>query len=181
MLWRTAELARAQFHVGIESLPFGKRAPGGENDLGSLGRELAARVGGARLHDDRPTLGRPRNIERAADLQKLTLVVKRMHAIRIEIDSRIDIADESVLGETVPETGHDIVELTRAAIALVVIQVIVAAKIKRSVRIGGGHDVPARSATTDVIKRREAAGDVIGLVERGRGGCDEPDMFGRAS
>ena len=94
--------------------------------------------------------------------------------------SRIDIADESVLGETVPETGHDIVELACAAIALVVVQVIVSAKVERGVRVGRRHDVPAGAASADMVERGEAARDVIGLVERGGRRRDEPDAFGGA-
>ena len=180
MLRGSAERLHARFHVGVESLPFGKRTSGGENDLRSFGGELTARVGSARLHDDRPALERPSDIERTANLEKLTFMVERMHAIRIEIESRIDVADESVLRETVPETGHDIVELARAAITLVVVQMILSAKVESGVRIGRRHDVPAGAASADMIERREAARDMIGLVKRRGRGCDEADAFGRA-
>jgi hypothetical protein len=122
----------------------------------------------------------PRNIQRAADFEKLAFVVERVHAIRVEINSRIDIADESVLGKTIPEAGHDIVEFARPAIPFVVIEVILSAEIESGVWIGGRHDVPARTASAYVIKRREAARDMVGLVERGRRGCDESDVFGGA-
>ena len=107
-------------------------------------------------------------------------MVERMHAIRVEINSQIDIADEGVLGKTIPEAGHDIVELSRAAIPLVVIQVILSAEIESGVWIGGRHDVPAGTAITYVIERGEAARDMIGLVESGRPGCDKSDAFGGA-
>jgi len=123
----SAELLHARFHVGVEPLRFSSRASGGENDFRGLGGELTARIGSARLHDDRPALDGPSDIEGAANLQKLALVVERVHAIRVEIDSRLDVADESVLSETIPETCHDIIEFARAAIPLIVVQVIVAA------------------------------------------------------
>ena len=179
-LRRPAEFLHARLHVRIELLPIRKRASGGENDFRGLGGELAARVGRARLHDDRPALDGPRDVEGAADFEKLALVVEGVHAVGIEIDARLDVADERVFGETVPETGHDIVELARAAISLIVVQMILEAEIESSVRIGGGHDVPAGAPSADVVERGEAPGDVIGLVEGGGRRRDEPDALGRA-
>jgi hypothetical protein len=124
--------------------------------------------------------GGPRDIEGAANLEELAFVVERVHAIRIEIEARIDVADESVLRETVPEAGHDIVEFARAAIALVVVQVILSPKVESRVRIGRRHDVPARAAAADMVERREAARDVVGLVKsRGRR-RNQADPLGRA-
>ena len=60
------------------------------------------------------------------------------------------------------------------------LHVIVEAEIQRRVRIGGGDDVPAGATAADVIERGKAAGDMIGLVEGGRAGRDQPDMFGDA-
>ena len=53
---------------------------------------------------------------------------------------------------------------------------VVSSEIEGGVGIGRRHDVPARPAITDVIERREAARDMVGLVERGRRGCDESDV-----
>ena len=53
----------------------------------------------------------------------------------IEIDAALDVADEGVLGETVPQAGHHVVELARAAIALVMLEMIVEAEIERRIRI----------------------------------------------
>ena len=121
-----------------------------------------------------------RDIEGPANFQELALVVERVHAVGIEIDSRPDVADERVVGETVPEAGHHIVELARAAVPLVVVEMILEAEIESSVRIGRGHDVPAGAASADMVERSEAAGDVIGLVEGGGGGRDQSDAFGHA-
>jgi hypothetical protein len=125
-------------------------------------------------------LDRPRNIEGAANLEKLAVVIERMHAIRVEIESRIDVADESVLREAIPKACHDIVKFACATIPRVVIQMIVSPKIERGVRIGCRHDVPARAAAADVIERRETARDMIGLVESRRRGSDKSDVFGGA-
>jgi len=84
MLRAAAELRHARFDVGVEPLPVGERTAGGENDFRGLGRELTARVGRARLHDHRPALRGPGDVERAANLQELTLVIERVHALGIE-------------------------------------------------------------------------------------------------
>ena len=47
------------------------RPAGGEDHLGGLGGELAAGLGGAGLHDHRPALHRPRDVQRAAHRQIL--------------------------------------------------------------------------------------------------------------
>ena len=97
----------------------------------------------------------------------------------IEIDAALDVADEGVVGPAVPQAGHDVVELARAAIALVVLHMLVEAEIQRRVGIGGRDDVPAGAAAADMVERGEAARDVIGRVERRRGGGDQADMLGR--
>ena len=89
----------------------------------------------------------------------------------------LDVADEGVVGETVPEPGDDVVELARADVAGVVIHLLVVAEIQRGIRVGGGDDVPAGTAAADVIERGEAAGDVVGRVEGRRGGRDEADAL----
>ena len=92
----------------------------------------------------------------------------------------LDVAHEGVVGEAVPEAGDHVVELAGAAVALVVLHVLVEAEIQRRVGVGGGDDVPAGAAAADVVERGEAAGDMIGLVEGGRGGGDQADVLGDA-
>jgi hypothetical protein len=77
---RSAESLHARFHVGIKLPAFSKRARAAENDLCGFGCELTTCVGSSGLNDDRPALDRPRDIERAADLEKLAFVVERMYA-----------------------------------------------------------------------------------------------------
>ena len=95
-----------------------------------------------------------------------------------KIDAALDVADEGVVGPAVPQAGHHVVELARAAIALAVLHVLVEAEIQRRIGIGGGDDVPAGAAAAEVIERGEAARDVIGRVEGGRAGGDEADVLG---
>ena len=174
-----AELLHAALHVGVEALAAARLDCGGEHHLGGLGRELAAGLGGAGLHDHRPALDRPRDVERAAHREVLALVAEHVHLLGIEEDAALDVAHEGVVGEAVPQAGHHVVELARAPVALVVLHVLVEAEVQRGVRVGGGDDVPAGAAAADVVERGEAAGDVVGRVEGGRAGGDQADVLGR--
>ena len=66
-----------------------------------------------------------------------------------------DVAEQGVIGKTIPEAGDDIVEFAGPAIALVMVQMFVEAEIQGRVRIGGGNDVPAGPAAADVVERGE--------------------------
>ena len=179
MVARAADLLHAALHVGVELAPGREVALRREHGFGGLGGELAAGLGGARLHDHRPALDRPRDVERAAHREIFSLVAEHVHLVGIEEDAALDVADEGVVGPGVPQAGHHVVELARAPVALAVLHVLVEPEIERGVRIGGGDDVPAGAAAADVIERGEAARDVIGRVEGGRAGGDQADMLGR--
>ncbi len=179
MIARAAELFHAALDVGIEFLADGKIALRGEHRFRRLRRELAAGIGRAGLHDHRPALDRAGDIDRAAHREIFALVIEHVHFRRIEKDAVLDVADPGIVGPAVPQSGHDVVELPRAAIALAVLHMLVEAEIERGVRIGRGDDVPAGAAAGDPIERGEAPRDVIGRVERGRAGGDEPDALGR--
>ena len=175
-----AELVHAALDVGVELLPVGQAAAAGEHGFRGFRRELPAVVGRAGLHDHRPALHRAGDVERAAHREIFSLVVEHMHFGGIEIQPGFDVAHKGVVGEGIPQARDHIVEFARALVALGVLHVIFKPEIQRRVRIGGGDDVPARAAAADVIERGKAAGDVIGLVEGGRAGRDQSDMFGGA-
>ena len=118
--------------------------------------------------------------KRAAHLEIFPLVVEHMHLLGVEIDAAVDVTDEGVVGETVPQPGDHVVELARPVVALVMLHLLVEAEIQRRVGVRGGDDVPAGAAAAEMVERGEAPGDVIGRVESGRGGGDEADMLGRA-
>ena len=54
---------------------------------------------------------------------------------------------------------------------------ILAAEILRLGIVGRGHEIPAGAAAADQVERREAAGDVIGLVVGRRRGAHETDVL----
>ena len=167
------------FHVGIERASDRKARLGGEHRLRGLGGELAAGLGGAGLHDHRPALDRPRDVERAAHREIFALVVEHVQLGGIEIDAVLDVADEGVVRPAVPQPGNHVVELARAGVALAMLHVLLEPEVQRGIRVGGGDDIPAGAAATDVVERGEPARDVVGRVEGGRAGGQEADMLGR--
>ena len=180
MLGVAAELFHPALDVGIELLAVGEAAAAGEHGLRGFGRELPAVFGRAGLHDQRPALHGAGDVERPAHAQIFSLVIEHVHLRGIEIEALLDVAHEGVVGEGIPQAGDDVIEFARPLVALGVLHVVVEPEIQRGVRIGGGDDVPARAAAADVVERGKAAGDMIGLVERGRAGRDQADMFGGA-
>ena len=175
-----AELVHAALDVGVELLAVGEAAAAGEHRFRGLGRELPAGLRGAGLHDHRPALHRPGDVERAAHLEICALVVQHMHLVRIEKEAALDVAHEGVVGEGIPQPGDHVIELARPLVALVVLHVVVEAEIQRRIRVGGGDDVPAGAAAADVVERGEAARDVVGRVKGGRAGGDQADAVGDA-
>src|SRR5205807_10187902 len=123
-----------------------------KNHLGGFGGKLAAGVRGAGLDNDRPALDWARDVQRPTHRQELALMVEHVHAVGIEINAFLDITDKSVLGKTVPQTGHDVEELAGAAIALAVFHVLGQPEIQRRIRIGGGDQVPAGAAAADMVE-----------------------------
>ena len=87
----------------------------GEDHLGCLGGELPAIVGRAGLDDHRPSLDRPRDVQRAAHGKELALVVKHMQLGRIEELAGLLVPKKGVVGPAVPEPVDDIHELARTA------------------------------------------------------------------
>ena len=178
MIAIAAELFHAALDVGIELLADGKIALRGEYRLRRLGGKLAAGIRRAGLHDHRPALHRPRDIDRTANREIFALVIEHVHFRRIEEDAVLHIADPGIVRPAVPQSGDHIVELARAAITFAVLHVLLEAEIERSIRIGSRDDVPAGAAIAEMVERGKAPRDVIRRVERGRTGGNEADVFG---
>ena len=107
-------------------------------------------------------------------------MIEHVHFCGIEIQPGLDVAHEGVVGEGIPQAGDHVIEFARPLVALGVLHVVVEPEIQRGIRVGGGDDIPARTTAADVVERSKAAGDMIGLVECGRAGRDQADMFGGA-
>ena len=74
-----AMFRHAALDVGIERLAGGLRAVDRVDDVGRRRSQLAALLGGARLHDDRMALRRARDVQRPANREEPALVIERMH------------------------------------------------------------------------------------------------------
>src|SRR5262245_16945329 len=105
-------------------------------------------------------------------------MVQGVKLLRIEIDPRFHITNESVVRPAVPQTSHHIEELARATVARLMLNMFLETKIHRLIRIARSHHVPASAPSTNVIKRSELPRDVIGVVISGRCGGDKPEMLG---
>src|SRR5262245_38731111 len=181
MIAGTTELLHATFYVGVESTRVGDIAPSRKDDFCRLGSKLAARFRRTSLHDDRPTLNGSRNVEWPAHFQELSLMIQNVKLVRIKIDARFHVANESVVCPTVPETRHHVEELPRAAIACLMLNMFLETEIHRLMWIAGSHNVPARAPSTDMIERGEFPRNMIRIVISRRGGGDEPEMFSNDS
>ncbi len=171
--------AGAALDVGVIFPGAGQSAAAGRKDhLGGLGGELPPGVRRPGLHDDRPALHRPRDVQRSAHRQEFAPVIEHMHPLGIEIEAVLDIADKSVLGPAVPQPGDDIEELAGPAIALAMLHVLGQPEIERRVGVRGRHQVPPGAPAADMVERGEPARDQIGRLERRRGRRDQPQMLG---
>ena len=113
--------------------------------------KLAACIGCTSLHDQRPALYRPRDIERATHIEELTLMIECVQPIRIKEDTAVLVANEGVVGPAVPEPGDHVEKFPRPAVAVVMFHLVRHAKIKRRVRVGRRHQVPTSAPTTDMV------------------------------
>src|SRR5215831_16380979 len=123
-------------------------------------------------------LRRPRDIERAAHLEVLSLVVECVELCRVEIDLGRPVADECVVLPAVPQSLDDLDEFVGAVVALVMRVMRVAAEIPGFVDRRRGHHVPPGAAVADMIEGGEFAGDVVGLVVARRRRRNDPDILG---
>ena len=123
-------------------------------------------------------LRRPRDVERPAHREMLSLVVQHMQLRRIEIAAGGAVADERIILPAVPQPAHDFGELDDPVVALVMLEMRIAAEILGFRQVRRGDDVPAGAAAADMIERGEFAGDVVGLVVARRRRRHEADMLG---
>lgn len=91
-----------------------------ENCLREPGGERAAVVGGAGLYVDRPSLRRPRDVQRATNAKMLADMVERVDLAGVGEDARSRIVDERVILPAIPQPGDHVEIFAGALIALVV-------------------------------------------------------------
>ena len=123
-------------------------------------------------------LWRAGDVERPAHFQVLALVVQDVKLVGVEVDPRVDVAHEGVVGPRIPQAGDDIEELAGAGVALAMFHLLVHAEVQRGIGIGGRHQVPAGAAFGNVVERGEAPRDRVGRLEGRRRRRDQPEMAG---
>ena len=96
----------------------------------------------------------------------------------VDEPATFDIADESILLPAVPQGLDDRCKFLRALIAALMRDRLFKAEIPALREIGAGDDVPADATAARMVERREATGDIIGLVIGGGGCRDQADMLG---
>src|SRR3546814_16864018 len=98
MVWITPDRAHAALHIRIEGLAALDRLLLAEDHLVRFRRELPAGLGSAGLHDHRPALDRPRDVEWSTHREVRPLMIEHMQLVRIEIDAGLDVAHEGIVG-----------------------------------------------------------------------------------
>jgi hypothetical protein len=103
-------------------------------------------------------------------------VAEYLNLCRIEESARLLVLRKGVVRPGIPETLHHLGELVGTLVARVARDMLTVAEVQRIARIGRGHEIPARAAAADVIKRGEAPRDVERFVVGCGGGGDQPDV-----
>ncbi len=104
-------------------------------------------------------------------------MIERVHLLGIEENAALAIALEGVVIPGIPQTKDDVRKLTRALVALILWHVFVTAEVERRRMVSGCDEVPSGASVTDMIERRELAGERERLLECRACGADEPDVF----
>lgn len=121
-------------------------------------------------------LRRPRDIQRAANREMLTLVVQVMELGRVEVPFRFAVADKRIVVPAVPQSLHHFDKLDGPVVAGIVLVMPLASEVEGFGDVRRGDDIPPGAAAADVVERGEFPGNVVGLVIAGRRGGAETDM-----
>ena len=173
-----AVLGKAALQVRIEGLGEFQRLVGREDHLRRARRQLLAGLGRSRLHLDRVALGRACHVQGSADLEVGALVLQDVELVWIEVAPGLLVAEEGVVVPAVPEARDHVDELLGLLVAARVFQVLVLPEVRGFRGVGGGHQVPSRAATREVVQGGEVAGQVVGLVVGGGHGGHQSDVVG---
>ncbi|MGY2930723.1 hypothetical protein ACVWZ6_000325 [Bradyrhizobium sp. GM6.1] len=134
-----------------------------ENCLREPGGERAAVVGGAGLYVDRPSLRRPRDVQRATNAKMLADMVERVDLAGVGEDARSRIVDERVILPAIPQPGDHVEIFAGALIALVVRGMFRQPKVLCGLLRTGGDDVPAGATPAEMVERRKQPCQIVRL------------------
>jgi hypothetical protein len=105
-------------------------------------------------------------------------MVEPVDLLGVGKDAGVLIADHGTVLPAVPQPRDDVHELIGSLVALGVERHRVTAEVLGDLIRARGDDVPGDPAATDVVDRRELAGQVVGLLVGARRGADESDLLG---
>ena len=132
------------------------------------GGEIAALLRAAGLHQQWSALRRARQLQRARNGELRAGMVDAMDQPGIGEPAGGPVGHQRAIFPTVPERQHDIDELRRTAIAILMRGKRAQAEIACRALVIGRHHVPADAPAAGVVQRGEGAGNVVRVVE-GRG------------
>ena len=149
-----------------------------EDALAVRRAEAPAAPRAPRLEQDRGSLRRRCRVAPPVRSEERAVVVDAVHLVRIREDARLVAHQRVGLPAALPELVDDLHEVVGHVVPVVVLDLRSAERQRRRVRSPAGDDVPAEPPVGDLIDGGEAAGERIGLLERGRGGDHEAEIRG---
>ena len=171
-------LASRPLTSAVEGLPVREGGVPGEDRVRRRGGEVASLVGVAGLEDHRAALRRARDVELAGDVEEPVVVLEGAgHRGAQELAAAL-VRDHLVAVPGVPQLARGAQECPRPLVAVALREVAAAPEVLPGEGIPAGDDVPGRAAAGQVIKRRELAGHLVGLVERRVDGPGQAEVLG---
>ena len=119
------------FNIAVKSLGFFPRVMVGKDGVSVFCRQLFTVVGRASLKDNRTSLRRAANIQRAGNLEEITVVIKSMQFRRIKELSALFIADKGIPFPGIPQPLHHVEILIGNAVAQRMLRVFFAGEVLR--------------------------------------------------
>lgn len=129
-----------------------------EHEVGLGGGEVLARGGDAGLHQDRVALRRAGDVERAADVEVLAMVVKGVDAGGVGEHAGGLVRVDGAVFPGVPKAAQHVHELCSPAVAGVVLHRGTRAEVGCLLPGGGSNDVDPGPALAQVVEGGELAG-----------------------
>lgn len=112
-------------------------------------------------------------------LEVRALVGDGVHPGRVGVDAAFGVGDHrALLPASLPELVADLQVFPGQGITLLVMGLLLEADIVRAARQVGSDDVPAGTATGEVVQGAHAPGERIGMLEGHRGGDVETQVPG---
>ena len=157
----------------------GQRGLRRKHTVGVAGGQVEPAGRAAGLEEDRVSLRRAGQRERASDLEELTRVVDRADGTQPAERTAALVSEHGVVVPRIPQRPYDVHELRGTPVAIASIGLTATAEVVPRVWVAARHDVPRHPATAEMIQRREASGHVVGVLEGRRHRADQTQMRGR--